>query len=62
MKIILVSEKNKILSDKKQAVTELAFCHYPVLIRLENEGGKPIEQNFGSFDSAREFVENAAEN
>ncbi len=58
MIITLVSENEKQFDDKKQAVTALAFCHYPVTVKIENENGY-ITEIFDSFDSAREFVLNA---
>lgn len=50
--IIIVSENDKKFEDKKQAVTELAFCHYPVTVQIGEE-----VKTFASFDAAREFVE-----
>ncbi len=58
MTITLVSENEKQFADKKQALTTLAFCHYPVTVKIENENGDNTEV-FDSFDSARDFVLNA---
>lgn len=38
--------------DLKQALDELAFCHYPVTVSSAEES-----RLFDSFDSAREYVE-----
>lgn len=39
-------------NEKKQALDELAFCHYPVCVNSEKG-----EASFASFDEAKEYVE-----
>ncbi len=44
--------EGKEFNNKEQAIIELAFCHYPVVVEIDGEN-----QEFSSFDAAREFVE-----
>lgn len=44
--------ENKLFEDKKQALTWLAFCHYPVEIKV----GDRVEK-YDSFLDARVFIE-----
>ncbi len=48
--------ESKIFEDKKQALTWLAFCHYPVTVK--SEAG---EKTFESFLDARDFIEKICE-
>lgn len=58
--IIEVISENKIsFKDKKQAEIELAFCHYPVVLRISESAGdksEPLDYTFDSFDKARTFL------
>ena len=44
--------EGKEFNNKEQAIIELAFCHYPVVVEIDGD-----KQEFSSFDAAREFVE-----
>ena len=45
--------EGKTYQDEKQAVNALAFCHYPVIVSVDESTA-----TFQSFDEAREWVEN----
>ncbi len=47
-----VEIENKLFEDKKQALTWLAFCHYPVVVKADGE-----EKTFISFLDASEYIE-----
>ena len=44
--------EGKQFNNKEQAIAELAFCHYPVVVEIDGE-----KKQFSSFDEARKFVE-----
>ena len=48
----MIQFENKTYCDKKQAVSALAFCHYPVTITVGDK-----TETFHSFDDAREWLD-----
>ena len=44
--------EGKTYQDEKQAVNALAFCHYPVIVSVDESTA-----TFQSFDEARKWVE-----
>ncbi len=54
---MLIEVANKRFTDRKQAVTTLAFCHYPVTVTITNDNGETDTATFDSFDKARVWVE-----
>ena len=50
--IMTIIIEGKEFNNKEQAIIELAFCHYPVVVEIDGD-----KQEFSSFDTAREFVE-----
>lgn len=50
--IIIINGKK--YDNKAQAITELAFCHYPVTVSVNG-----TEKKFASFDEAKSFIENS---
>ena len=52
MKIVIV-ETDQQFEDKKQALLELAFCHYPVTVEVDGK-----RHVFEWFSDAQKFIEN----
>ena len=48
----MIQFEDKTYQDKKQALNALAFCHYPVIVTVDEK-----KETFDSFDKAREWVE-----
>ena len=43
--------ENKIYTDKKQALTEFAFCHYPLSVKIDGN-----EMTFVWFSQLEEYI------
>jgi len=43
--------KNKIYTDKKQALTEFAFCHFPLSVKIDGN-----EMTFVWFSQLEEYI------
>ena len=54
--MIRIDSEQKQFDSKEQAVSTLAFCHYPVTITIDGK-----TRTFDSFDRAREWVESVTE-
>ena len=50
---MIMEIESKTFNNKEQAIIELAFCHYPVEVKVDNQ-----TITFDSFDKAKEYVEN----
>lgn len=43
--------ENKIYTDKKQALTEFAFCHYPITLTIDGN-----QMTFDWFSQLEEYI------